>query len=223
MKPFYAAMLLLVLPFGSRAQSTVEAYLLGNSAAGPGTYLLVDNRLKVYMGNLAIDENSLTAKEGKNKKQVWKASEVYWARIGTKRYMPVTGFQLPGMLRPRIIPYGLAELLDSGRLSLLRYDQHSSAPGSNASGGYVGPSGATTSYYLLQPATEENAATIPMNLLSGKGPEFREMLSPYFASRPDLQAQLAKGDVARRNLAAFFHAFNTGQPFVAKPEDLKDE
>ena len=62
-----------------------------------------------------------------------------------------------------------------------------------------------------------------MNRLSGKGSEFREMLAPYFSTRPDLLQQLEKGEVSRRNLAAFVHAYNTKQPFVAKPEDASKE
>lgn len=196
--------------------------LVGIAQSGPGAYILVDNRLKVYTGNLEVFERGLTSKEGKGKKKTWEANEVYWARVGTRHYMPVKGFEIMGALRPRIIDQGLAEVLDSGRVSLLRYDQQVNSSTMNSRGSYTGMS-STVSTYLLQSATDENAVTIPMNRLSGKGPEFQAMLSPYFSSRPDLQAQLAKGEVRRRNLAAFFHAFNTGQPFIAKPEDAEKE
>ena len=214
MKAFLAT-LMLMLPFISSAQLLM---LEGE----PGSYILVDNRLTAYKATMLVNEHGLIAKDGKNKKQVWKASEVYWASVGKRHYWPVTGFEIMGTLRPRLIEHGLAELLDSGRVSLLRYDQQMNTGTINSGGSYV-PMNNTVSTYLLQLATEENAVTIPMNRLSGKGPEFQAMLSPYFSSRPDLQAQLAKGEVRRRNLAAFFHAFNTGQPFVAKPEDADNE
>lgn len=207
MKAFLLAAAALALPLAAMAQS------------GPGTYILVDNRTVTYNGNLEIFDRGLTSKEGKGKKKVWEAGEVYWARIGTHHFLPVSGFRVPAGLRFINVEHGLAEVLDSGRVSLLRYDYQI---GSAMSGPVDGLSG-TSSTYLLQVPTEENTLVIPMSRLSGKGSEFREMLAPYFSSRPDLVAQLQKGDVSRRNLAAFVHAYNTKQPFVAKPEDADKE
>ncbi|MDB5268373.1 MAG: hypothetical protein JWP58_1413 [Hymenobacter sp.] len=189
--------------------------------SGPGTYILVDNRQVQYTGNLDIFDRGLTSKEGKGKKKVWQASEVYWARIGTHRYLPVGGFRVPAGLRFVNVEHGLAEILDSGRVSLLRYDY--SVGGPVPTGPVGGFSTSSVSAYLLQVPDEEKALVIPMNRLSGKGSEFREMLAPYFATRADLLQQLEKGDVSRRNLAAFVHAYNTKQPFVAKPEDAEKE
>jgi len=211
MKAFLLAAAALALPLAAMAQS------------GPGTYILVDNRTVTYNGNLEIFDRGLTSKEGKGKKKVWQASEVYWARVGTHRYLPVGGFQVPAGLLLKKVEHGLAEVLDSGRVALLRYDYTVGGPMPSGPQGNFASYSNTVSTYLLQVPTEENTLVIPMSRLSGKGSEFREMLAPYFSSRPDLVAQLQKGDVSRRNLAAFVHAYNTKQPFVAKPEDADKE
>ena len=189
--------------------------LLGAAQSGPGVYILVDNRTVVYQGDLDISGRGLVARPATGKKQVWQASEVYWARVDNRRYLPVGGFQVNPSPRSRV-EHGLAQLLDSGRVSLLRYDYEVGGGGLSAMpGGVMGGSPTSTrSIYLLQFPTEDDALAIPMNLLSGKGAAFREMLAPYFASRPDLLQQLENGVVARRNLLAFVHAFNTGQPFL---------
>ncbi|MCI1186854.1 hypothetical protein MON38_05440 [Hymenobacter sp. DH14] len=197
--------------------------LLASAQSGLGTYILVDNRTVVYKGDLDVSGRGLVARPENGKKQVWQASEVYWARIGNRRYLPVGGFQVNPSPRSRV-EHGLAQVLDSGRVLLLRYDYDvgggfSGMPGTNM---VVNPT-STRSIYLLQVPAEDDALAIPMNLLSGKGPEFRQMLAPYFASRPDLIQQLESGVVARRNLPAFVHAFNTGQPFIPKADEGTSE
>ena len=198
--------------------------LLAHAQSGPGVYILVDNRTVVYQGDLNITGQNLIARPATGKKQVWQASEVYWARIENRHYLPVGGFQVNPSPRSRV-EYGLAQLLDSGRVSLLRYDYEVSGGGFSAmpGGGMSGPYSSTRSVYLLQLPTEDDALAIPMNLLSGKGTEFRQILGPYFASRPDLIQQLESGAVARRNLPAFVHAFNTGQPFLPKAAESASE
>ena len=197
--------------------------LVGAAQSGPGTYILVDNRQVVYTGDLDISGLRLVSKEGKEKEKpktvTWQASEVYWARVGQQRWLPVSNFPIPAGLGFKKVEYGLAEVLDSGRVLLLRYDYE-------VGGGGMGPAGFSTrtmSVYLLQVPDDENALLIPMNFLSGKGTEFREMLAPHFSARPDLLQQLEKGEVARRNLVAFVHAYNTKQPFVAKPENAQQD
>ncbi len=197
--------------------------LVGTAQSGPGTYILVDNRQVVYAGDLDVSGYRLKSKEGKAGEKpkivTWQASEVYWARVGQQRYLPVSNFSIPAGLGFKKMNHGLAEVLDSGRVTLLRYDYE-------VGGGGTGPAGFSTrtvSAYLLQVPDEEDALLIPMNFLSGKGAEFREMLAPHFSTRPDLLKQLEKGEVARRNLVAFVHAYNTKQPFVAKPEDAQKE
>jgi hypothetical protein len=191
--------------------------VLASAQSGPGVYILVDNRTVVYKGDLDISGRGLVARPATGKKQVWQASEVYWARVENRRYLPVGGFQVNPSPRSRV-EHGLAQLLDSGRVSLLRYDYEVGGGGFSAMpGGAMGGSPTSTrSIYLLQSPTEDDALAIPMSLFSGKGTEFRQMLAPYFASRPDLIQQLESGAVARRNLQAFIHAFNIGKPFLPK-------
>ncbi|MDB5233656.1 MAG: hypothetical protein JWR44_649 [Hymenobacter sp.] len=204
---------LLALPLFTRAQ------------AGQGTYILVDNRLKTYTGTLEIFDRGLTAKEDRGKKKVWEASEIYWARVGNHRYLPVGGFQVSPAPKSRV-EHGMAELLDSGRVSLLRYDYNVGSPGvgvADVGGGFSPGYASTLSVYLLQVPNEEDALAIPINRLTGKGAELRQMLAPYFASRADLVQQLESGAVTRRTLTAFVHAYNSGQPFVPKPGDAGSE
>ncbi len=189
--------------------------LLAAAQAEPGTYLLVDNRQVVYHGKLKIVNGELRARDDGGKRQVWKPDEVYWARVGTQPYLPEKDFQIPNALSFRPVAYGLAAVLDSGRLTLLRYDYEVGGPGMGTNGSMGGMGSTTLSAYLLQLPTEESAQLIPMNYYSGKGADFKAMLAPYFASRPDLVQLLEKGEISRRNLAAFVHAFNTKQPFVA--------
>ena len=191
--------------------------LLAAAQAEPGTYILVDNRQVVYRGDLTITGQRIISREAGSKKKKWQASEVYWAGVGKRHYLPVGGFQTTPSPYSRV-ERGLAEILDSGRVTLLRYDYEvknmSSGMGAGSTGMPVAYS-ATKSVYLLQIPTEEDAQAIPMNLLSGKGTEFRQMLAPYFSSRPDLLELLEKGEISRRNLAAFVHALNAKQAYVA--------
>lgn len=190
--------------------------LLVAAQAEPGTYILVDNRQVVYHGKLNIVNGELRARDEGGKRQVWKPDEVYWARVGAQSYLPAKDFQIPNVLSLRPIAYGLAAVLDSGRLTLLRYDYEvGGAVSTSGIGGMSGIGSRINSAYLLQLPTEESAQLIPMNYYSGKGADFKAMLAPYFASRPDLVLLLEKGEISRRNLAAFVHALNTKQPFVA--------
>jgi hypothetical protein len=190
----------LLLPFLSHAQMPANSVAIGPGESG--YYLLVDSRLKTYPARLKVYQNLLVAKDGQGKTSKWKPEQVYYVRAGAQRYVPAQGFTIKvGLGTQEVERPVFVELLDSGRVALMRYR-------------YPTGNGGVWTAYLLQRASDENATAIPYNQLTGGGKKFREALGPYVAQRPDLQQLLTAGNISIDNFAAFVRALNSGQPFA---------
>ncbi|MDO7886540.1 hypothetical protein [Hymenobacter cheonanensis] len=180
---------------------------MSNAQFIPGAYILMDNPQKVYAGDLKYDKSTLTVKDKSGKKITYKTDEVYYAKTANnQRYISTSGFEALSTFSSQVMGNTLVELVDSGRICLMRY-------------GYIvsGGSGGGTSHfmYLLKQEGMPNAVTVPGYVWTNQGKKFYEAITPYAANRPDLQKLLADHRINDRNLIAFFHAINSGQPFPA--------
>ena len=199
-----------ILPFVSNAQFI------------PGVYILLDNPQKVYTGDLKYYESALTVKDKTGKKIKYKADEVYYAKtIDNHRYISTNGFNALSTFGTKVMGNTLVELVDSGHICLMRYDYTTSS----GSGG-----GISQAMFLVKQEGMLNTATIPGYVWTNQGKKFYEAITPYAANRPDLQKLLLDHRINDRNLPAFFHAINSGQPFPAlelrgreaKPKEIKE-
>ncbi len=197
---FRAALLAvgLLLPSLSRAQYA------------PGVYRLVNNPQQ-YAGNLLVNGPELRVKTGKKITHI-AASAITYAKVADKQYfIPAQGFTIPAGVKYVQMPSTLVEVLDSGRVSLLRYES-ANAQAHGVNGELT--SGSAVAVYLVKTANADTAVSLPSYSWLNKGQKLRAALQPYATGRPDLLALLANGPIFEVMLPAFFHALNSGQPFV---------
>lgn len=173
----------------------------------PGAYILLANPQKVYTGDLKYEESKLIVRDKTGAKTKYQTDEVYYARtVDNRRYISASGFEGLSTFGTTMKGNTLVELVDSGQVCLMQY-AHSSNSGS---GGSV-----TLVTYLVKQAGMPNAIAIPGYVWTNQGKKFCEALAPYVLNRPDLQKLLFDHRINDRNLPAFFHALNSGQPFPA--------
>jgi hypothetical protein len=199
-------LLILGLLTGSQpAYAQQQKSLLFGQGAQPGTYTLVDDIRKVYHGALKVYAHELVAKDQAGHTTKYQPEEVYRIQLGGVRYMTASGFQTKsGFWSTTHSEKSFVELLDSGRVTLCRF-QYSVA----------GPSYSSTNLvtYMLLDAATDSVTTIPVSVYTGKGKRFRDALTPFVAQRPDLQTVLQAGRVTIDQLPAFVHALNYQLPF----------
>lgn len=188
----------------------------------PGAYILLANPQKVYKGDLKYHESTLTVKDQTGKKIKYKPDEVYYAKTITgQRYISTNGFIALSTFGTKVMDNTLVELVDSGQVCLMRYDY---TVGSGSGGGVP------QIMFLVKQEGMLHTATIPGYVWTNQGKKFYEAITPYAANRPDLQKLLLDHRINDRNLPAFFHAINSGQPFPAlelrgreaKPKEVKE-
>lgn len=173
----------------------------------PGAYILLDNPQKTYTGDLKYYESKLTVKDKTGKKINYKPDEVYYAKTAAgQRYISTSGFTALSTFGTKVMGNILVELVDSGQVCLMRYDYTTSS----GSGG-----GVPQVMFLVKQEGMLHTATIPGYVWTNQGKKFYEAITPYAANRPDLQKLLLDRRINDRNLPAFFHAINSGQPFPA--------
>jgi hypothetical protein len=179
--------------------------LMSNAQFVPGTYILMDNLQQIHTGDLKYQESTLSVKDKIGKKTKYKADEVYYARTADNhRYISTNGFEALSTFGTKIMGNTLVELLDSGQVCLMRYDYTTS----------IGTgSGISQFMYLIKQEGMVNSTTIPGYVWTNQGKKFYNTIIPFAANRPDLQKLLADHRINDRNLPAFFHAINSGQPF----------
>lgn len=190
----------LLLPLGALAQYQ------------PGNYLLTDSRIKIYSGNILVRPNELMVKNDKNEITKFAADEVLYVRNSlNQRFITVSGFIAPGLNRNRKL-YGstLVELIDSGSICLTKYNNFASSSFSvsNGSGFYDG------SIYIVMAADSSAAFTLPGYVWTNRGKKLYDALRHFASTRPDLLKILDSGEIKDESVPAFFHAINSGQPFI---------
>lgn len=178
----------------------------------PGTYVLTNDPLKIYRGALQVSGAGLRVKDAAGQTARVAANLLVYAKTNDNRkFVPASGFRIPAGATYMTIESALVESLDSGRVCLLKYETKTagvySTDGAYESTGEI-------SLYLARAAGAAGATALPPYAWTNGGAKLHAALRPYAASRPDLLALLEGKTVQDATLPAFFHALNSGQPFV---------
>ena len=176
----------------------------------PGVYRLVDNPQQ-YAGNLLVNGPELCVKTGKKITHIAASAIIYAKTADNHYFIPAQGFDIPAGTKYVQLPSTLVEMVDSGRVSLLRYE--STNVYMHGTNGEV-TSGGTVAVFLVKTADAANAVSLPEYNWLNKGQNLRAALRPYAADRPELLALLNDGPISENILPAFFHAINSGKSFV---------
>jgi hypothetical protein len=162
-----------------------------------------------YTGQLKVSARQLTAKDPQGKKTVWQPNDVARLTVGSKRYTTTQGFVIHNGLWNHVEDKKVfVELLDSGRVSLLRYT-------TRVKSGQLGTSAEFTAY-LVQEASRLVAQTLYIDNgghYTTNYHDLDEALRPYAAGRADLLQLLNTNQVSPTQLTKFFHALNTNTLF----------
>lgn len=199
MRHFLLPILLLAAAPFAWAQSDFEA----------GTFRLKTSPEVKRDGLIRAGGKSLAVKQlATNSTVKYPLAEVQSYCLGLRQYVRASGFTLksPSGWSTQAADGEFVELLDSGSVSLLRYEYPANA-------GFYG----AVAIYLLQRAGEGQATAIPYSVMDGAGKKFREALAPYVATRPDLLALLQDKKITIYNLQTFIHAANHREPFLQYP------
>jgi hypothetical protein len=179
--------------------------LLFNGKGWPGTYVLTADRQHPQAGSLRVYAHELIVFTDQGATLRYKPEDVYRAQVGPVRYTTAQGFKTKtGLWATRQSGRLFVEVLDSGRVSLLRYTHYV--------GGHDNSTSTPLATYLLHKAAADSVVTLPVNS-SGKGRRFQQVLLPYFNSRPDLRQLVEYGAITIDNLPTLVRALNSGQPF----------
>lgn len=183
------------------AESTGNYYVLKES---PGV------RITSWFAYVNSSELLATSKHGR--KYTLKAQHVLSLRWKQRNFLTVGGFEVRKGLTKVLVDYGFAEVLDTGRVVLLRYEYTTSIPLPLPVGGALTVASIPDSHaiYLLR----DSAGMVAMPVWARRGQEQRVALRPYVASRPDLVAALGDRRFNENSLPAVIRALNSGQPFV---------
>lgn len=174
-----------------------------------GTYALLADPQARHTGRLKVSARQLTAVDPQGQKTTWQPADVARLTIGAKRYTTAQGFVIHnGLWNHTENKKVFVELLDSGRVSLLRYT-------SRVKSGQLGTS-ADFAAYLVQDASQAVAQTLYLDAGGQYTTNYRELdaaLRPYAVGRPDLLQLLDTNKVSPVQLTRFFHALNTNTGF----------
>ena len=193
----------LALPVISRAQFI------------PGAYILMENPKETHRGHLKYDESSLFVVGEHGKRTKFKPTEVYYAKTAdNRRYISVNGFEALSHFGTKIMGNTLVELVDSGRVWLLRYDYTTT----NGNMGVI-----SQFFYLAKPVEAATAVALNGYVWTNRGKKFYASLAPYAVGRPDLQQLLTERQLTSEQVPAFFRAINSGQPLSVAIQDLSAE
>lgn len=208
MRLFFTCLVLLGLLRPARAQ--MHKSLLFNGKGWPGTYFLLADRQQPRRGSLRVYAHELIVFTDQGQTLRYKPEEVYRVQVGRVRYTTAQGFKTKsGLWATRQSGRLFVEVLDSGRVSLLRYTHYV--------GGHDNTTTTALATYLLHEAAADSVVTLPVNADTGKGKRFQQTLLPYFAARPDLRQLVEYGAITIDNLPALLRALNSGEPFPTTP------
>ncbi|GAB2451777.1 hypothetical protein GCM10011375_37380 [Hymenobacter qilianensis] len=198
MRSFLLFICILFLPILTKAQFDFK----------PGSYVLENDIYVRHYSAIKESGKYLTSKIDKDRtvKYLWK--DIHSYRIGLRRYIKASGFPVRSQsgFTDETANNIFVELLDSGAVSLMRYEYQPIA-------GYMPP----PNIYLLQRAGETYASAIPYTVFDEGGKRFREYVSLFVSTRPDLLKALKDKRVNINNLQTFIQAFNRGEPFLNYP------
>jgi hypothetical protein len=203
------ALLLTLLLVGSTLPSTLSAQTLESFDFKQGYYKLT-TASKAQSALLRPGAKNLIVKHyasGPSVKYAWKDVSSY--SLGLRKYIRASGFMAKSSSgwSQELLNESFVELLDSGAVSLMRYERLVATP----------QGGTAEMLHLLKRATEPNATTVSYSMLDGAGKKFRETLLPYLTSRPDLLAAVNDKKVTIYNLQTLIHALNNKVAFLNYP------
>jgi hypothetical protein len=192
---------------GVAARAQVSVSLRGPEGA-QGSYVLFNDPQVRHMGELKVSAKQLAVKDPSGQKFTLRPGEITSLRVGQQRYTTARGFSVRNGLFEHVEDDKVfVELLDSGRVSLLRYT-------SRVRTGQLGTASNFTAY-LVQEGGQSTATT----LYTDNGTylknyqELNATLRSYAADRPDLLKLLDANRVGPTQLTRFFHALNTHSDF----------
>jgi hypothetical protein len=201
--------LLFAFFFGARlaAQAQVSLSLRGPEGA-EGSYVLFNDPQVRHTGQLKVSPKQLAVKDHDGQKFTLRPGEVTSLRVGPQRYTTAQGFTVRNGLFNHVEEDKVfVELLDSGRVSLLRYT-------SRIRTGQLGTASDFTAYLV-----REGAGPTATTLYTDNGTylkNYQELdiaLRPYADNRTDLLKLLDANRVGPTQLTRFFHALNTNSDF----------
>ncbi|RZL14819.1 MAG: hypothetical protein EOO62_04465 [Hymenobacter sp.] len=168
------------------------------------------------MAKLVVSPTMLVAKDAQGEKTKWHPDQVARLTIEHQRYTTAQGFSVrKGILSATERKPVFVELLDSGRVSLMRYTYTVRMVG--AQGGFmVAGTQDESTVYLIRDAAQPNAVALPVRRFSSREDYFQglaNLLGPYAAQRPDLLKLLNQDQIEDFQLQRFVHALNTNSYF----------
>jgi len=173
-----------------------------------GSYVLFNDPQVRHTGLLKVSAKQLAVKDPEGQKFMLRPGEVTSLRVGQQRYTTAQGFTVRNGLFEHVENDKVfVELLDSGRVSLLRYT-------SRVRTGQLGTASDFTAY-LVRQAGQPLAITLYTDTGSylKNHQELNAELRPYALNRPDLLKLLDANRVGPTQLTRFFHALNTNSNF----------
>lgn len=189
------------------ARAQVSLSLRGPEGA-EGSYVLFNEPQVRHTGVLKVTAKQLAVKDPDGQKFTLRPGEVTSLRVGPQRYTTAQGFVVRnGLFEHLEDDKVFVELLDSGRVSLLRYT-------SRLRTGQLGTASDFTAYLV-----REGAGPAATTLYTDNGVYLKNYqaldaaLRPYAAARPDLLRLLDANRVGPTQLVRFFHALNTSSDF----------
>lgn len=187
---------------------------LAQSSADAGDYYILKENpgVKITTGFSYLGSGALLATGRNGKKYTLKAQYVTSVRWKQRSFLTVSSFEVKNVLSKAIVNYGFAEVLDTGRVMLLRYDYVASAPMILPTGFGMFVGGYTDSRYVY--FLRDSTGTVAMPAFAHHAREQRAALQPYVASRPDLLAALESKQFNENSLPAIIRSLNSGQPFT---------
>ena len=189
------------------AQAQVSLSLRGPEGA-EGSYVLFNDPQVRHEGLLKVSAKQVAVKDRDGQKFALRPGEVTSLRVGQQRYTTAQGFTVRNGLFEHVENDKVfVELLDSGRVSLLRYT-------SRIRTGQLGTASDFTAY-LVREGAQPTATTFYTDNGSyfKNYQELNTALRPYSANRADLLKLLDANRVGPTQLTRFFHALNTNSDF----------
>ncbi|MFD1874772.1 hypothetical protein ACFSDX_20215 [Hymenobacter bucti] len=181
---------------------------LGGPEGAPGSYVLLNDPQVRHTGLLKVSAKQLSGKDSDGQKIVRHPGEIASLRVRQQRYTTAQGFTVRNGLFEHVENDKVfVELLDSGRVSLLRYT-------SRLRTGQLGSASDFTAYLVRQ-----SGQPMVITLYTDTGSylknnkELSAELRPYALNRPDLLKLLDANQVGPTQLTRFFHALNTNSDF----------
>jgi hypothetical protein len=193
-----------LVPLCAQAQATAE----------PGDYYILKENpgVKVTTWFSYLGSGALLATSRNGKKYTLKAQHVTSVHWKQRSFLTVSSFEIRNVLNKATVDYGFAEVLDTGRVMLLRYDYVASVPMILPTGAGLFVGGYSDSRYIY--FLRDSTGTVAMPAFAHHSREQRAALQPYVASRPDLVAALESKQFNENSLPAIIRSLNSGQPFT---------